>query len=150
MNSPIFSLFSIPMINRIPFKAAANTILAIALLITGFHLLVLARIIPYSIVWGGRLTNDADIRSFELASTGINLVLACTVGLKAGYLRLPASTRILNAVLWVFTALFCLNTIGNLLSKSTIETVVFTPITAVLALLCARMAIHGKRHADEA
>jgi len=124
-------------------------IITISLLITGFHLLVLAGIIPYSIVWGGRLTSVNDMHSFELVSIAINVALVCTTGLKAGYLRRTVSPRLLNAVLWVFTALFCLNTIGNLMAKATIETVVFTPITAVLALLCARVAMQGKGHTGE-
>lgn len=137
------------MIKRIPFRSAANIIIVISLLVTVFHMLVLFRIIPYGIVWGGRLTSVADMRSFELVSILVNFVLICTVAIRAGYLRWAVSTRTISVVLWAFACLFCLNTIGNLLAKATIETVVFTPITAVSALLCARMAMYSKSHAGQ-
>ena len=135
------------MIKRIPFRFAVNAIIVIALLVTGFHLLVLTGIVPYSIVWGGRLTSVADMRSFELASILVNAVLICTVAVKARHLHRAVSVMVANVVLWIFTVLFFLNTIGNLLAKATIETVVFTPVTAVLALLCARVALQRGSHA---
>ena len=39
-----------------------------------FHLLVLIKIIPYKMVWGGRLKSDIDMYKFEAVSLTVNLL----------------------------------------------------------------------------
>ncbi len=46
--------------------------------------------------------------------------------------------------MWVMVAIFGLNTIGNLFAESMLEKLVFTPVTAALAVLSLRLAIEKK------
>ncbi|GGD45427.1 hypothetical protein GCM10011514_06800 [Emticicia aquatilis] len=99
-----------------------------------FHVLVLVKIIPYKIVWGGRLKTDADMYKFELVSLVLNLFFLCVIAIKAGIFKVDFPANILNYIIWGMAALFLLNTIGNLLSKSSLEKKIFTPITILLTI----------------
>lgn len=100
-----------------------------------FHVLVLAKIIPYKIVWGSRLKTDADMYKFEFVSLVLNLFFVCVISIKAGIVKVDFPVNILNYIIWGMAGLFFLNTIGNLLSKSSLEKKVFTPVTILLTLL---------------
>lgn len=100
-----------------------------------FHVLVLAKIIPYKIVWGGRLKTDADMYKFEFVSLVLNLFFVCVISIKAGVIKVDFPENIMNYIIWGMVALFSLNTIGNLLSKNSLEKKIFTPITILLTIL---------------
>lgn len=100
-----------------------------------FHVLVLVKIIPYKIVWGSRLKTDADMYKFEFVSLILNLFFLCVISIKASVLKVDFSENILNYIIWGMVALFSLNTIGNLLSKNSLEKKIFTPITILLIIL---------------
>ena len=128
------------MINRIDFRRAVNTTLILLTAIMVFHMLVIAGIIPYTIVWGGKLSNSEEMLRFELASVTINLLLVVVIMIKAEYIRIPVSGRIITTILWLYFGLFSLNTIGNLFAEKSLETIIFTPLTFILALLIYRIA----------
>ncbi len=129
------------MIKRINFTLAVHTMLAITVCISIFHLLVLSGMVPYDIVWGGRLKNETQMYRFEIVSLSINLLLLAVTLIKAGYLKSRISRRIINSFLWIFAVLFTLNTLGNLMSANIFETIIFTPLTLLSALCCARMVM---------
>lgn len=126
---------------RIPFAIATNALLFMTGVVTMFHLCVMLGIVPYNIVWGGRLTGRKEMLAFELSSIIVNMVLALTVAIKAKKVRAKAPGKLVNMVLWVFVLLFALNSAGNLAAKATLETVIFTPLTILSCLLCARVAV---------
>jgi hypothetical protein len=129
------------MIKRIPFTAAINVSLVLLGLIMAFHFLVVLQFIPYVIVWGGRLANETEMLRFETASILLNALLAIVIAVKGAYVQLNIPPKTGTAALWFFAGLFSLNTIGNLFAKMTIETVVFTPVTFILAIVCFRIAM---------
>lgn len=129
------------MLKVIPVKLAIILIVAIAVIILSFHLLVLTGFVPYNIVWGGRLTDQKEMFIFESISIAVNLFFLCIVLLRAGIIKLSVSQRLIKFLLWVFAILFLLNTIGNLFADKNFEVMVFTPVTALLSLLCARLAM---------
>lgn len=106
-----------------------------------FHLLVLVQILPYQIVWGGRLQNVTQMRQFEAVSIVINVLMIAVTAIKGNYLKLNIPGKALNVVIWILVVLFTLNTIGNLLAKTSTETLIFTPITFILAILSFRIAL---------
>lgn len=65
------------------------------------------------------------------------MIVFMRVGLLKGYLKNPT----LNVILWFFVVLFSLNTIGNLFAKVSLETIVFTPLTFISALLALRLIV---------
>lgn len=113
-------------------------------LIVLFHLLVLVGIIPFQIVWGGRLTNRSQMLRFESVSITVNLVMLAVVAIHAGVLKWRIKPTVIRIVLWAMCGLFLLNTLGNLLSTNTVEKLVFTPLTLLLSICCFQLAMSKK------
>lgn len=110
------------------------------------HILVLIQILPYQIVWAGRLNSIAEMQRFETISIIINCFIILIIAIKGNYLNFKFSTKIINSLLWFFVILFSLNTIGNIMAKSHFEKLVFTPLTFILAILCFRIIKKDKNH----
>lgn len=121
-------------------RVAATGLLLILSVMVLFHVLVLTGIIPFEIVWGGRLKTQGEMLKFEAASIFINLVMLGIVSLKAGLLKAPVSPFFIRVSLWAMSALFLMNTLGNLASVNAFEKMVFTPLTLLLALFSLRLA----------
>ena len=115
-------------------KYAIQTFLGILGFVILFHLCIILKIIPYDIAWGGRLKNDADMYLFETASLLINLFLGYLLLMKAGAIQHKFSDKAIQIILWIFFALFILNTLGNIFAKTSFEKS-FAIITGLSALL---------------
>ncbi len=102
-------------------KTAIKIMLALLALITLFHLMIVLKIIPYDITWGGRLQNDGEMYAFESVSIIINLLLMVVLLVKGNYIKPVIPSKVVNIVLWIFLVLFGLNTVGNLFAVSYFE-----------------------------
>jgi len=120
---------------------AAKAILSILSLVVIFHFLVVFNIIPFDIVWGGRINDRSQLLVFEAISITLNLIMLSIVAIKAGLMNLRIHTTVIKVGLWMMFGLFLLNTIGNLFSNNELEKMIFTPMTALLALFSCRLAI---------
>ncbi|MCP4460582.1 MAG: cupin domain-containing protein [Cytophagales bacterium] len=118
-----------------------KAILIIASLVFVFYILIISSVIPYQYVWGGRLESNEQMLRFESISMIINLFIIFIVSIKGGYTRPYLSSKVVHVFLWIFTILFVLNTIGNLLSLNSLEAIIATPITFILALMFLRLAV---------
>jgi hypothetical protein len=98
-------------------------------------------VVPYKIVWGGRLETVSQMIRFEVISITINLIMLSWVAIKSGNLKWSLSKRWIQAGFWVMVALFSLNTVGNLFAISQWERWIFTPLTFLLAVFSLRLAI---------
>lgn len=127
--------------NRISEKTAWLSMLIILLLVIIFHGLVLTGIIPFTIVWGGRLESSSDMIRFETISILINVVMVVVIVMRAGLLNISINQKKIRVVLWIMTVLFLLNTIGNLFSTNALERIIFTLITLLLSLFSWRLAL---------
>ncbi|MEX0966878.1 MAG: hypothetical protein WD077_06545 [Bacteroidia bacterium] len=121
-------------------RLAGNAIILILVLVIGFYLLVLFGLVPYQVVWGGRLETAKEMYVFEFLSIVINLLIIAVVAMHAGYLKPLFSKKSLKILFWIFAILFALNTIGNILAENTWETIIFGPLTFFLSLLFFRLA----------
>lgn len=99
-----------------------------------FHFLILVGVIPYTIVWGGRLNSDIEMYRFEAVSLLLNAIFLSVVLLKMHFIKITIPIKIVNGLFWAMSVLFFLNTIGNLFSKNKLELIIFTPITALLCV----------------
>lgn len=106
-----------------------------------YHLIILAELIPYEAVWGGRLKSSEQMRQFEFISIAINLFILLVILIKGAYIKIHIPKLIINTFLWLFAILFTFNSIGNLFSVSIWETIIFTPLTIISAVLCLRLAL---------
>lgn len=102
-------------------KNVIKLYLGLLFLVILFHILILVQIIPYNITWGGRLTNDTEMYVFETISILINLFLFWILLMKGNFIKFIFPIRTINMILWIFFAVFLLNTIGNLFAKTNFE-----------------------------
>ena len=126
-------------------KKALNLMIALLIVVLLFHTLVLTGIIPYSIVWAGKISSVKEMRIFETVSIIINAFLIIILLLRSNYIQNSIPGRRLNVIIWVFIFLFGLNTIGNLFAKSKFELYLFTPLTFISAILCLRIVIEKEK-----
>jgi hypothetical protein len=129
------------MLPRIPFLFAFNALLIITSGILLFHIAIMMEYIPYAQVWGGRVRSQNEMIRFERISILVNAVFLLIIYLKIKRYRAYRPTPWINALLWVFSVVYLINTVGNLMSFSNTETIVFTPLTLILAILSARVAM---------
>jgi hypothetical protein len=128
------------LLHKIPYVIAQRILFFFIGATVVFHILVLTGIIPFTIVWGGRLQDHQQMVTFELISLSNLLFLFFIIQLKSKTRR-KGLQKVATFILWFFAFMFVLNTVGNLLAKATLETLLFTPLTFISAILCARLAI---------
>src|SRR4051812_4504547 len=105
------------------------------------HFLILIKIIPYNLVWGGRLKTDKEMYQFEIFSILINSLFVIVILVQANFLIIDIPRRIITYALWLMTGLFLLNTLGNAISKNKLEQRLFTPVTILLAIFSSILAL---------
>ena len=125
---------------KIPLKFVIILSLIIFSLMFIFHILVLTGTIPYSTVWGNRLSSRSQMYRFETVSILINILILWVVATRGGYLRAVLSRGTNHIVLWVLAGYFALNAVGNLASTSQFEQLVFGPLAILCTFLFIRMA----------
>jgi hypothetical protein len=119
----------------------AGDILLVALgLFLVFHILVLLKIAPANIIWGGQ-ANPANIFNLEIVALTVTLFFGLIIAAKAGYIKAGNLAGAVNILVWIIFIFLLLNTLGNLASGVSAENIIFAPITLILALCALRLAI---------
>jgi hypothetical protein len=126
-------------------RIATIVLMIILSLVVIFHLLVLLQVVPFEVVWGGRLQDPAQMLLFETISIAVNLIMLGVVAIKAGILKVKVKQTIIKIALWTMCGVFLLNTVGNLFSNNEMEKLIFTPITLLLSLFTLRLAVSKKQ-----
>ena len=116
------------------FNNTIKIFLGLLLAIILFHLSIITKIVPYDITWGGRLTNDTEMYVFETVSILINLLLSWVLLMKGNFVKYKFPNQVVNIILWIFFAIFILNTIGNVFAKTFFEKF-FAILTGLSAML---------------
>ena len=101
-----------------------------------FHFLILTEQIPYDKVWAGKLDSVEEMKSFETFSILLNMFMLIILFIKYKQLEKGTINKIIDIFIWVFTAFFALNTIGNLFAKSRTELILGTFLTLISSILC--------------
>ena len=122
-------------------QTAGNILLVLFGLLAAFHILILFNLLPANIVWGGRAALSSSPRALLTVSLIFNVLFAMVVAAKLGYIDVNRLSRVIDIFLWIIFAYLLLNTAGNIASSSSLEKLLFTPITIVAALLVLRLAI---------
>lgn len=98
--------------------------------------------------WGGanegRLPRNLRIASAVAAVAWI--LLGSLIFERAGHELIPLPFTVPNWVPWALFGLSLLGAVMNLASKSRLERVIWSPVAAVLALLCLLVAYGGLRN----
>ena len=128
--------------NLISAKLAGNILLAALGLLFVFHILVLLRVLPPDIVWGGQIQGvEANLITLETIALLVTLLFMLIIAAKTGYIRAGKLSGAVNIGVWLIFAFMLLNTSGNLASGVSFENLVFAPITVLLAFCAFRLAI---------
>jgi hypothetical protein len=127
------------------FKLATQLSLFLFGLFILFHLSVVIGIVAFNFVpvdflWGGRMETKEQLLGFEIISLSIMALCFFTVLIRSEKVRLQRLMRAAVIALWILFILFLLNTIGNILAKTTFERFLSIP-TGMLAILCLRLAL---------
>jgi hypothetical protein len=130
------------------FRNPINAMLFLLSLVLFFHLLLVLKVIPYTIAWGGRLENDEAMYAFESMSILVNLFLMWILAMKGNYVRFQFSPRAQRIALWIFLVLFALNTLGNIVAKTNLEKS-FAVVTALFAYLLWKIVRDNKGGVSE-
>ncbi len=107
---------------------------AISILAILFHISILVKMIPYEITWGGKLKTDSEMYVFEIISILINAFFIFILLQKGDFIKSFFNKKFVLVFLWIFFAIFILNTIGNLFAETTFEKG-FTILTLVNSIL---------------
>lgn len=106
------------------------------------HILIIARVIPADIVWGGQIEADgSNLMQLEVVAITLTLFFAGIVAAKIRSLQANKSNILITIGMWVVFAYLVLNALGNFASGVSAETLFFGPLTIVMALCALRLAI---------
>jgi hypothetical protein len=123
-------------------KLAGNILLVSFGLLTVFHVLVLLRVVPSNIVWGGQIGGlPNNLLTLEIVSLLMTVVFAMVIAAKTNYIKASKLKGVITIGVWIIFAYLILNTVGNLVSAVSFENLIFAPITLILAFLAFRLAI---------
>src|SRR5688572_28957087 len=110
-----------------------------------FHFLVLAGIVPFTIVWGGNLATATQFYTMEAISIAINASMLVIILVYCGVINLGIPRKVVIGAIWAMALLFFLNTLENLTAKNVLETYIFTPLTLLLSIFCFRIAVFERQ-----
>ena len=117
-----------------------KTVLMIMFFILGivliFHFLIFLEQIPYDKVWAGKLNSVEEMKTFEIFSISLNLLMMIIFLIKYKLLEKKKINKIIDVFIWIFAIVFGLNTIGNLFAQNIVELVLGTFLTLILSILC--------------
>lgn len=116
------------------FNNAIKIFIGLLFAVILFHLSIITKIVPYDITWGGRLQNDTEMYVFETISIIVNLFLSWVLLMKGNHIKYKFPSQVINIILWIFFAIFILNTIGNIFAKTFFEQQ-FAFLTCFFAIL---------------
>lgn len=123
-------------------RLAGNILLTALGLVLVFHILVLLKVIPADIVWGGRIQGvPENLFTLETIALLVTLFFMLIIAAKVGYVQAGKLSGAVNIGVWLIFAFLLLNTLGNLASGVSFENLIAAPITIILALCALRLAI---------
>jgi hypothetical protein len=127
------------------YKLAINGLISIFTLSLLFHIMVIMGVVPPNIVWGGRAQDSSALMRLEIVSIAINSMFLAFMLIINQTIKLSIKSSIVKIILWIMSIVFLLNSIGNLLAKSSVETIIFTPITIILCVFSLYLAVNYKK-----
>lgn len=120
---------------------AGKILLFFMILLAFFHVLILLKILPSEIVWGGQIREfSTNMVTLEIIALFVTLIFTLIIAAKRGYIKVAKFEKLINIGMWIIFAYFILNTIGNLTSAVSIEKLIFTPITILMSFFAYILA----------
>lgn len=102
-------------------KVSEKIVLFIVLFYCVLHVLVLFQLIPYNMVWGGKIESIDTIYVLEGLAFAIMSFLGVVLVMKNRIVEPMFTDKTIRRILLIFAVFFMLNTVGNLLAETVIE-----------------------------
>lgn len=116
----------------------ATTILLVFLSI---HFCVLFKLLPYSIVWGGRINSQKEMYPKQVISIAMTCTFLWIIIEKTRIVKGILSESALNILIWLMIVVFIFGTLGNLFSKNPVEKYLFSTLSILLTICCLFMVL---------
>ena len=107
-----------------------------------FQALVLAGLIDYQYVSGGRISSFEEAK--QMLPIGIILLMVFVFILERFYQGIKSTEsaqKWLRGIVLIIGLYSILNTVGNLMAETLLEKLLFSPITVISAIFCIQMAV---------
>jgi len=121
-------------------KAAGIILIASLIFLMLFHLLVVLKVLPGDIVWGGTMDENSVI-TYEIIAIIITGVLLFFATVKAGYINNNIIKKIANVFIWLMVVYFAFMIFGNLTANTLTEKVIFIPLSVLMLISSLRLAL---------
>jgi hypothetical protein len=123
-------------------KLAGRILIGAFILMLIMHVLVLTGVMPSILIWGGQVAADgSNLLQLEIVAISLTLIFTGIAAGKMKQLKTGQSNRWINIGVWIVFAYLVLNTLGNFASGVSLETLVFGPLTIIMAFCALRLAI---------
>lgn len=122
-------------------KTAATVIIIVLLLLFLMNIGILSGLLPFTMVWGGNVASRSDMIMLELITIFVLILFIVITVIKLKNLEKQTKSKISNIGLWIMFIYFSFNIIGNLAAKTSTETLIFTPVSIILALFSFRLIL---------
>ena len=123
-------------------KLAGRILIGAFVLMLIMHVLVLTGVMPSNLIWGGQVAADgSNLLQLEIVAISLTLIFAGIAAGKMKTLNSGKSNRWINIGVWIVFAYLVLNTLGNFASGVSLETLVFGPLTIIMAFCALRLAL---------
>jgi hypothetical protein len=114
------------------------------ILVIGIEILIILKILPYNVIGGGNLKNYGSALRAAIMSIiilGIEIITIISI-MK---LNKNGKTNIfIKIILWIIFSILCLNTIGNILSKTLFEKVFMGTLCIIQIINIIRIILENK------
>lgn len=121
-------------------KLARNILIIFMTLLIVFHILVLFKLIPPEIIWGGQLNGNPN-QFFLMEIIAIVITVIFILVIEAKFRKSIKFSKLVNICVWIIFAYLLLNTLGNFTSEQFFENTILAPITLFMSFFTFRLAI---------
>lgn len=102
---------------------------------TVLEVLVIAKVLPYSMIGGGRLDTYEKAAGLAGFSMILQVAIALCIGVSSDIIRFEKGKKVSNMVLRIFTVYFGINIILNLMGKTWFEKVLAN-LVCIIQVIC--------------
>ena len=128
--------------SRSAVRIAGNVATGLFVVAIALQLLLAAGVLPITMAWGGTQTVlTPGLRLASVAAAVILVLFAYVIRRRAGLAGSDPPSRTIRILAWLITGFLVLNTLGNVVSPSPGERVVFAPLSFLTAVACFVVAI---------
>ena len=121
---------------------AGKILITLFVVLLIMHALILLGVLPSSIIWGGQIKEDqSNLLGLEAVAITLSLLFIGLTTLKLRQINSSSKRLLINLGAWLVFAYLVINVLGNFASGVSAETLIFGPLTILMALCALRLAL---------